>query len=151
MSRDYRSHAQHETCVSISSGLRITEVYQALSVFPWSIIKAMKRFVRTSLIVVLLITTISLVRSIWVSSGSLDDLKTNEEEIERLRGENERLRQEKEFRQTDFYVEKAARDTLGLARSGETVLIEDNEASVSAQKEGSTLANWQSWFNLFSN
>lgn len=110
----------------------------------------MKKLFRRSLIVVLLITIFSLGRGIWSSAEYLDDVQRNKDEINALREENQRLQEEKEFRQSDFYIEKAARDSLGLARDGETILVEEEAATASAQEEKlAQQSNWRNWFDLF--
>ncbi len=110
----------------------------------------MKKLASRGLTIVLLIMTISLSRGVWDSYQKLDDLKTTESEVKALKTENANLEEEKLFRQTDFYIEKAAREKLGLAKTGETVIVAEETASKSAQEENDRIVdNWRSWFDLF--
>ncbi len=53
--------------------------------------------------------------------------KKLEERIENLKAENERLTEEKRLLETDInYIEKTAREKIGVVRKGEIVLKEVN-------------------------
>jgi cell division protein FtsB len=50
------------------------------------------------------------------------------------------------------FIEKEAREKLGLVREGDTVVLLDKtqNAQIHTQKEGdSRLPNWKKWWNLF--
>jgi hypothetical protein len=59
--------------------------------------------------------------------------------------------------ESDFYRQKEARDKLGLARSGETVIVLPNEEilrrlsprKADSQVENQKEPNWKKWANLF--
>lgn len=98
-----------------------------------------------------LLAIFSISQSVWSSWRKLNSLKGSEAEIERLKAENKKLEEEKTFRQSNFYVEKEAREKLGLARDGETVYLREKAASEAAQNLAEKEApNWQAWIELFS-
>jgi len=109
-----------------------------------------KKFLKLALILVFLISIFSISQSVWNSYSKLGTLKGSETEIARLKAENKKLEEEKKFRQSDFYVEKQAREKLGLAREGEVVYLDEKSASSSSQAaEEEKIANWLSWVKLF--
>jgi len=64
---------------------------------------------------------------IWRLKG---EIRKVQEEIAAAEAQNEALRRELEYLQSDEYIEKAAREELGLVRPGETpVLITTEEAA----------------------
>lgn len=64
--------------------------------------------------------------------------------LESLKAENERLKAEQQFRETPEFVEKAARDRLGLAKEGETVVILPKLEAQTSEKnpDSSNLKSW---------
>ena len=49
-------------------------------------------------------------------------------QIEEIKKENERLREELERMQSDEYIEKVARERLGLIKSGEIMFVDVNHS-----------------------
>ncbi len=67
-----------------------------------------------------------------------------EQKLDNLKLENQKLKGELQFRETPEFVEKAAREKLGLAKEGETVVIlpKIEDQKVEQNAKGSNLKNW---------
>jgi len=84
-------------------------------------------------------------------------LSSSRESLSELHDENERLLEEVSSVKTIGYIEAQARDKLGLAYEGETVLVLPDEATLRKlsprlQKVEETKLpdpNWKKWWNLF--
>lgn len=85
-----------------------------------------------------------------------------EQRIDQLKKQNRQLSKELDYYRSDEYVEKVAREELGLIKSGEVavalVLPEDRRSSSlvptptpmpTAAPTGSPTPNWQKWLSLF--
>lgn len=72
-------------------------------------------------------------------------------QVEEARRENARLKQQLSDVQTPEFIEREAREKLGLGREGETVVIVPetggSEAGPSGQME--QLPHWKQWWNLY--
>lgn len=80
-----------------------------------------------------------------------DLLTTRQNDLNRILSENRKLSQQLRDSQTDSYVERIARDKLGLVKDGEAIIL-----LPPSSKEGSTRTsddakkpNWQKWWSLF--
>ncbi len=100
---------------------------------------------------------LSLVRNIQKIRKANEKIDNAEKKLEDLNKESLLLQKKlKEVESTNF-IEKEARDKLGLAKEGEIVLIlpEDEVLRKLSPKEGSeeeillTEENWKEWFKLF--
>ncbi|MDP2671001.1 MAG: septum formation initiator family protein [bacterium] len=112
----------------------------------------MKKTAQLIFVLVLLLTSFSLLRSVVASYQKMGSLNSTQKQINALRDEKERLKAEKEYRQTPFYIEKTARDSLGLGKNGETVLVLTQPATSSAlTKSKIPQSNLEAWFDLFFN
>lgn len=105
-----------------------------------------------------LITTVILILGLyflWTLSRSTYDLWQRDERVKEVREkriaaekENQELKKKLEFAQSPEFVEKQARDKLGLTKPGETVVIlPPLEATQTAVVEN--LPNWKKWLQLF--
>ena len=91
---------------------------------------------------------------IYKNSSRVEDLKT---ESEAKMEENERLKEELAFAQTDEFVEREARNKLNLIKPGEQVLIPvdsdlklgSETAVVLGDKRAIIEGNFSLWYNLF--
>lgn len=95
----------------------------------------------------------SLVRGLQLSYKSRDRVELLRETKAKLESENDQLEAQAKYVQSDYYVEKVAREELQRAKPGETVVIlPEAEVSVSEPKVQSNrvieLENWQKWWNL---
>lgn len=78
-----------------------------------------------------------------------DVVVEREKELERVKKENIALEQKLVEIQADSYIEKIARDQLGLVKSGETIVILPQQRTVSEEGASLALPNWRKWWNLF--
>ena len=95
----------------------------------------------------------SLVRGLQLSYKSRDRVELLKETKEKLESENEQLKAQARYVQSDYYVEKVAREELQRAKPGETVVIlpetETNTVETKApNRRIEKLANWQKWWSL---
>ena len=88
------------------------------------------RIIRISLFIFALVSAVALVRSVYDlwQKGSI--LEAEEERFARARYTNEELRQQDEELKDPMYIEKQAREKLGLSRPGEAVVVLPPDNSV---------------------
>lgn len=97
----------------------------------------------------------SLIKGIQTSYKSKDRIKLLEEKREELQSENTKLKHDVEYVQSDYYVEKIAREELQRAKIGEQVVIlpdgstqfavRSSQEKISNEKQ---LKNWEKWWKL---
>lgn len=82
--------------------------------------------------------------------NSGDRVKQSQEEVQKLEAENAKLREEKDFRETNFFVEKEAREKLGYGIEGEsTVVFRQQQATPEAKAVvGEEKPNWLKWLEF---
>ena len=69
-----------------------------------------------------------------------------------LEGENATLKRQLQDAQSEGFVERMAREKLGLVRQGETVVVMKNEklkVKNEAQETEENVPNWKKWWGLF--
>lgn len=72
------------------------------------------------------------------------------EAVEAVKKENEVLQKQIEAVASEEYVEKIARDKLGMVKEGESIVLLPDEAKGGSKKEElSKRTNWQQWWGLF--
>lgn len=72
------------------------------------------------------------------------------EAVEKVKKENELLQKQLEAIKSDEYVEKIARDKLGMVKEGEAiVLLPDEAKGASKKEEREDRTHWQQWWGLF--
>ncbi len=98
-----------------------------------------------------LLLTISLVRSLYENWRKGDYVRVRLNELERVERENVRLKQALEFARTPEFVEQEARDKLGLAKPGEVVVIlaQPQATPASQVTAGAAGPTWKLWWRLF--
>jgi cell division protein FtsB len=108
------------------------------------------------LIFVVLILCLSLARNLSRISTAERRITEKQQELNKLKKETEDARKRLEEVSSDMYVEKQLRDTLGLTKEGETVVIlPDKEILRSLapklEDEEDVLPdpNWKRWTKLF--
>jgi len=112
---------------------------------------------RYLIIIVGLLVSLALSRNIIKISSSSKRIASSQNKLEETRNENERLKRELEKVQSEVFIERQARDKLGLAKEGEIVLVLPDEDILrrlsprSTREEEFVLpkANWEKWLNLF--
>ena len=74
-----------------------------------------------------------------------------EDRLEKLRKENEALKNELKYKESGEFAEKEIRDKLGLAKEGETIVVIPQESNGQSQESNGQDAkpNWQKWRDLF--
>lgn len=113
----------------------------------------MRKIVLYGVIILQILLIASLLRGIQVSQKSNERLDRLVLEKAKLQEEYEKIKQEKEYVESDFYLEKVARDELHLSKPGERVVIVPQEvvSSVRMQTLGDSeveLSNWQKWWRV---
>ena len=98
---------------------------------------------------------VSLVRGIQLSRRASLRIASMEEAKAKLIAEQEKLKQEEEYVQSPYYLEKVARDELHLSKPGEKVVIIPEEKIVGERREerGESdvdKANWRKWWEVLS-
>lgn len=115
------------------------------------------RFIRTGAFILGIFLVINLTRSLidlWQKGGLLDK---EEERFAKVRLENEELNKEFARLQTPEYIEREARDKLGLAREGEAVVIipptAGNQSNTLKETNSKEVAKpiWQQWLAVLIN
>jgi len=103
-----------------------------------------------------LLIVVQLSRSIILMHGRGGRGKELAAEVAGLEKEKAELEREKEFRQTEEFVEREARDKLRMVREGEKILVlpdGQNENGSGFKVQGSknegTEANWKKWVEFW--
>jgi len=79
-----------------------------------------------------------------------DIIYVREQELSRLKRDNTQLEVKLKDMKSEAYVEKVARDQLGMIKEGETIVILPINVSSSASSGLFTqVSNWRQWWNLF--
>lgn len=107
------------------------------------------------IIVLIVLLLISLARNILRVVSANKKIESVRQEVTELEKENNSLQAQLEFVSSGEYLEKEARDKLGLAKEGEIVVILPDEevlqkiAPVTHGEEFIPKSNWQKWLDLF--
>ena len=79
-----------------------------------------------------------------------DIVKIRQAELQRLKEENKTLEQSLSDMASSPYIERIARDQLGLIREGETVVIIGKpQASESEKNREPKRSIWKQWYDMF--
>lgn len=96
--------------------------------------------------VYLIFTTLQAIVGLWRAQ---DKLTGREKELARLDAQQKELLKQKMVVESPEYLEKIARDKLGLSKPGEEVIIVPAELLAQAPKKASDLTeNWKRWWRL---
>lgn len=119
-------------------------------------INKIKVILQWGIVLLALILGYSLVKSIIKIAGSSGKVEDARREVQGLKKENEDLNKELMAVQSVQFIEKEARDKLGLAKKGEIVVVlPDDETlrSLAPKVEEKTSSlpdpNWKQWLKLF--
>jgi cell division protein FtsB len=77
----------------------------------------------------------NLARGAWESYQNAGRLLDSEKRLAQAQAENQSLKEELEYTKSDFFIEKEARDKLGLGKEGETVIITPPPSGDEADQE----------------
>lgn len=99
---------------------------------------------------------LSLVRSITRIVGSNEKVREASQHVSELQAENKNLSEELSTLQSVQFIEREARDKLGLAKKGEIVVVlpdEDKLRELAPKFSGKIYSlpdpNWKLWLRLF--
>lgn len=116
----------------------------------------MKRLVLTIKIILLAFLVILLlgqIRTITGLSGKKSIVTNRQVELSKLKNEREALRRKEEETKTKEYVEREARNKLGMGKVGETIILLSGEDSTISGKTTTPPQDfrpiWQQWLELF--
>ena len=89
--------------------------------------------------------------NVWKLYKAGDKVEVARKELAEVQAEQEKLKAQLEYVQSDEFVEREAREKLGYGKEGETLLVLPNQNSTqysekSAQEEG---PNWRKWWKLY--
>ncbi|MCL5411787.1 MAG: septum formation initiator family protein [Patescibacteria group bacterium] len=105
---------------------------------------------KTVLIILGIFLVISLARGVWDSYRSGSRLGESESKLAALKNENDKLKKEISFRQSDYFIEKEAREKLNLGKPNETaVALPESNSAKESPKAPLEIQNWRKWSNLF--
>jgi len=115
----------------------------------------MRKYILYGVIILQIVLIVSLVRGIQLSRRSAMRIADMEETRKILQEENEGLKNEGKYVESEYYLEKVARDELHLSKPGETVVIVPEATFVSAGSSGvaqekTEVSNWQKWWKVLS-
>lgn len=107
------------------------------------------------IIVFQLLMIASLIRGIQLSRLATNRITEMEKVKNKLTEEKNQLVKQGEYVQSDFYLEKVARDELHLSKEGEiVVMVSDNQTAIPEldQSDGISInkPNWQKWWEVLS-
>lgn len=89
-------------------------------------------------------------RTIWELWKRKDVVNVRQDELSRLKQENSSLEATLKDIQSETYLERIARDKLGMVKEGETIIImPSRESSSEIRDKNETLPNWKQWWRLF--
>lgn len=105
---------------------------------------------RIILAVVSLGLSISAGRTILELWQRRDIVRVRERELSRLQQDNLQLEKKIGDMKSESYVERIARDQLGMIKEGETIVMLPENASFSGtQSTQNIMSNWRQWWGLF--
>lgn len=96
------------------------------------------------------IVAVRLAGNVWSLNKSGRLVKQAEKELAEAKKENDNLKKRWEEVQSEEFIEKEAREKLGLGKEGETIIIlPNNDANHKSQTPSSTEPNWHKWWELY--
>src|SRR3990167_9375698 len=111
---------------------------------------SMLRFVQLIRIIVGLVLAYNSLQKIMSFRGTSQKVVGAQKRLEQLKEENERLKNDLEYKKSERFIEEEIRNKLGLAREGEEVFAVpkdvDRESLIVNEDEGKP--NWQKWRQL---
>jgi cell division protein FtsB len=117
----------------------------------------MGRKIHWIIVLVSIFMIISLSGSVMDLWGRRTVVEKERERLIQLEKKNNELTKKLEMVQTTAFVEKEARERLGMAKEGDTVIIMDDSSTLPSGKSGMTitntssgqLPNWKRWWQVF--
>lgn len=116
----------------------------------------MRHITRWGFLLLAVLLTISLVRNIIKSQAADNKIEEAKTKLEALKKENQELANKLESVNSDEYIEKQARDKLGLVKEGEMVIVLPDEEEIkglipesNSEEDYLPDPNWKRWLKLF--
>lgn len=115
----------------------------------------MRKIVLYGVIIFQILIIISLIRGIQLSRRSATRIAALQETKAKLQKEQAELKKQGEYVESQFYLEKVAREELHLAKPGEAVVIvpESQRIGESANQQSQKVVEkpiWQKWWEVLS-
>ena len=107
------------------------------------------KLINLTILVIGLFLIVNLTRSILSLLRAGDKIKEAQEQVAELQFKNDELKKRLAEMQSPAYLEKIAREKLGLAKKGEVVVILPPYQPPSPPAGGENLPNWKKWLRLF--
>jgi cell division protein DivIC len=109
------------------------------------------KLVRAIILVILVTMGIGIIRSVYTLSQKKGIIAERQSVLRGLITQNSQLQEQLREATSSAFIEQAARDKLGLVRTGETVVIMDKSQLVNPdnQKNLQELPPWKQWWSLF--
>lgn len=109
------------------------------------------RLIRPIVWLISFVLVISLTRSVVSLLAKRDIVQTQSAELTRLEAENKQLEEALSQAQTPEFIEKTAREKLGLVKDGEVVVMlpQSAQAGDSLEETDENIPNWKKWWGLF--
>lgn len=105
---------------------------------------------RLIVILISLVMVVGLSRGLYALWNKKDIVSERQEALRKLERENQELQKKLEEAKSPEFIERMARDNLGLIKEGETIVLMPNlPAQAGDQKEEENLPNWKKWWQLF--
>lgn len=110
--------------------------------------------VRLLIVGVSLLAVVSLSRTVYTLWGKRDYVRLRADALAREQAENDRLKKQVEEAKKSEFIEKEAREKLGMTREGESIVImpqitqsdQSDQLNMTQEKDES---NWRKWWRLF--
>lgn len=110
----------------------------------------MIRKVQWTVIILCILTIFGLYRSVVDLWFRRDILDVRQKELTALTKEQEQLKKQLEFANTNLFIEREARERLGWSKPGEVVvLVEGKESQDRNEILREAGPNWKQWWELF--
>lgn len=109
--------------------------------------KTALRTVAVIICVYLGVTAIQSMADLWRAG---DKVTRREQELTQLLRERDELLRQKRESETPFFLERVARDELGMSRPGEKIVVIPQELLTDSERKlvVTDSPNWQKWFRL---
>lgn len=109
-----------------------------------------KKALRAVIVIVCLylaVTTVQSMADLWRAG---DKVTRREEELAQLLRDQDELRRQQKDAQSPLFLERVARDELGMSRPGEKIIVIPQELLTNSENRviSPNLPNWQKWLRL---
>lgn len=98
-----------------------------------------------------LLIVVGLSRSLYSLWLKKDIMRQRQESLTKLEREQQELKKKLEEAQSPEFIERAARENLGLIKEGEAIVLVPNDKSTNLQmtNKEEDIPNWRKWWKLF--